>query len=829
MQYNGKKFQTKMAVLAVMSIGIGQAAYAEETIKVDKVEVISSTPLPSVGVPINQIPSNVQTVKAEDIQRSQALDVTDYLNKNMGSVYINEIQNNPLQPDVNYRGFTASPLLGTPQGLSIYMDGVRMNQPFGDVVSWDLIPKNAIAGMQIMPGSNPLFGLNTLGGALSIQTKNGRDYPGGAVQTTFGSYGRKTSEFEYGGSKDSLDWFVSGTYFDENGWRDQSQSEASQLFGKLGWQGEKTDLKLTYSYANTNLNGNGLQPESFLKRDYGSVFTYPDNTKNESNFVNLQLAHYFTDNVSFSGNTYYRKIKTATYNGDLNDSSLPDDVGGLGESLYRSGNLRCSTTGAGAALLPNGEPSEKCAGVINRGSIDQENMGIFGQLEVTDKLFGLDNKYIFGSGFDYSKSSYSQSAEFANLTADRGLVGTGFFADPTNGLGFTIEDENGVSVPDDRRVNLSGKTYTWSLYATDTVSLTDRLHLTGSARYNYVRVQNKDGFIPDASNPDSLTGDHTFNRINPAIGLAFDVTSNLNSYIGYNEGSRAPTSIELGCANPDNACKLPNSMAGDPSLKQVVTKTWEAGLRGRLDRTFSWNAGVFNATNENDILFVSSSSTPGLGYFKNFGETRRRGFESGLKAQFDDFSIGANYTFLDATYQQNDTFTSEANSSADADGQISISKGNRIPLVPHNIFKVYSDYRVTPRFSVGADLLAISGSYARGNENQQQQAGGDYLGDGKVGGYAIVNLSAAFNINQSWKVFGRIDNLLDKEYATAGQLGASPFSPANGSYMLVPNGANLNSTTVGETFLAPGAPRTGWIGVRWEFGGAKTALKTDND
>ncbi|HEY0268393.1 MAG TPA: TonB-dependent receptor [Methyloradius sp.] len=812
-----------------MSIGIGQAAYAEETIKVDKVEVISSTPLPSVGVPINQIPSNVQTVKAEDIQRSQALDVTDYLNKNMGSVYINEIQNNPLQPDVNYRGFTASPLLGTPQGLSIYMDGVRMNQPFGDVVSWDLIPKNAIAGMQIMPGSNPLFGLNTLGGALSIQTKNGRDYPGGAVQTTFGSYGRKTSEFEYGGSKDSLDWFVSGTYFDENGWRDQSQSEASQLFGKLGWQGEKTDLKLTYSYANTNLNGNGLQPESFLKRDYGSVFTYPDNTKNESNFVNLQLAHYFTDNVSFSGNTYYRKIKTATYNGDLNDSSLPDDVGGLGESLYRSGNLRCSTTGAGAALLPNGEPSEKCAGVINRGSIDQENMGIFGQLEVTDKLFGLDNKYIFGSGFDYSKSSYSQSAEFANLTADRGLVGTGFFADPTNGLGFTIEDENGVSVPDDRRVNLSGKTYTWSLYATDTVSLTDRLHLTGSARYNYVRVQNKDGLIPDASNPDSLTGDHTFNRINPAIGLAFDVTSNLNSYIGYNEGSRAPTSIELGCANPDNACKLPNSMAGDPSLKQVVTKTWEAGLRGRLDRTFSWNAGVFNATNENDILFVSSSSTPGLGYFKNFGETRRRGFESGLKAQFDDFSIGANYTFLDATYQQNDTFTSEANSSADADGQISISKGNRIPLVPHNIFKVYSDYRVTPRFSVGADLLAISGSYARGNENQQQQAGGDYLGDGKVGGYAIVNLSAAFNINQSWKVFGRIDNLLDKEYATAGQLGASPFSPANGSYMLVPNGANLNSTTVGETFLAPGAPRTGWIGVRWEFGGAKTALKTDND
>ena len=157
--------------------------------------MVIATPLPSVGVPISQIPSNVQTVDEGDIKRTQSLDITEYMKRHMGSVYVNEVQNNPLQSDINYRGFTASPLLGTPQGLSVYMDGVRMNQPFGDVVSWDLIPKNAVKGMQLMPGSNPMFGLNTLGGALSIQTKNGRDNPGGALQTLFGSWGRNVTKY----------------------------------------------------------------------------------------------------------------------------------------------------------------------------------------------------------------------------------------------------------------------------------------------------------------------------------------------------------------------------------------------------------------------------------------------------------------------------------------------------------------------------------------------------------------------------------------------------------------------------------------------------------
>lgn len=824
--------RSTLAVLVANACALISAHAANittDTLTTDKVHVISATPLPSLGVPITVIPAPVQVIKAKDIQQSQSLDLTEYLNRHAASVYVNEIQNNPLQPDINYRGFTASPLLGTPQGLSIYVDGVRMNQPFGDVVSWDLIPKNAIAGIQIMPGSNPLFGLNTLGGALSIQTKNGRDNAGGAVQTTFGSYGRKIGEFEYGGYKDELDWFIAGTYFDENGWRDHSESDAKNIFGKLGWHNDKTALKLTYSYADTDLNGNGLTPKSFLRRDYASVYTYPDNTQNRSNFINLQWDHYFTDNVAFSGNAYYRKIRTHTFNGDINDESLPEEAGGAGQSILPLPRPSAGPYSAEANMArcrgefnPGDEPGEKCTGIINRTKTVQENAGIFGQVSVKNQLAGKDNNFVLGAGYDVSRVAFKQSAEFGSLTVDRGINGSGIFA--TADKAFNLDGEL-----DDRAANLKSRTNTWSLYGTDTVNLADGLNLTAAGRYNHVRVNNRDQDVHYELNGNalsnvvdedaSLTGKHTFSRFNPAVGLSFSPTSTLNTYVGYNEGSRAPTSIELGCANPDAPCRLPNSMAGDPPLKQVVSKTWEAGLRGVAAANLRWNAGVFSTRNVDDIMFISATS--GSGYFDNVGETQRRGFETGMNAVMGDWSLGANYTYLDASYRSNETVLGAANSSNN-DGRLNIKSGDRIPMIPRNILKAFANYRVSERFNLGTDMIVISSSYVRGNENNEHQSGGLYYGKGKIGGYAVVNLSAAFQINPQWSVFARVNNVFDREYATAGMLGLSPFDMATGAFRTDGKSArgvvdNTRSNAVGETFVAPGAPRTGWIGVRWEF------------
>ncbi|MDP8991381.1 MAG: Plug and carboxypeptidase regulatory-like domain-containing protein, partial [Acidobacteriota bacterium] len=144
----------------------------------DRIDVVGATPLPGTNLPLDEIPAPVQTANARDLAQSGALDLADLLNRRLSGVHVNQNQENPFQPHVNYRGYTASPLLGTPEGISVYMDGVRQNQPFGDIVAWDLIPKVAISEVALMPGSNPLFGLNTLGGAISIETKDGRNAPG---------------------------------------------------------------------------------------------------------------------------------------------------------------------------------------------------------------------------------------------------------------------------------------------------------------------------------------------------------------------------------------------------------------------------------------------------------------------------------------------------------------------------------------------------------------------------------------------------------------------------------------------------------------------------
>ena len=221
-----------LAVFAV--VAATSVSYAEDAIKVEKVEVISTTPLSGIGLSADKIPANIQVVNSNKMTEQSSLTIADYMNSNMQGVSVVETQGNPFQPDVRFHGFNASSLLGAPQGLSVYQDGVRLNEPFGDVVSWDLVPMNAIKQMQIIPGTNPLFGLNTLGGAISLQTKRGRDVRGGAIELSGGSFGRKNAQFEYGDvSSNGLDFFISGNYYDENGWRDASPTTIRQVFGQV--------------------------------------------------------------------------------------------------------------------------------------------------------------------------------------------------------------------------------------------------------------------------------------------------------------------------------------------------------------------------------------------------------------------------------------------------------------------------------------------------------------------------------------------------------------------------------------------------------------------
>ncbi len=804
-----------------------------------RVEVIGVTPLPGLDIPKDWAPANVQTARAADIERSHAMDLTGFMARRLGSVTINEVQGNPFQPDVNFRGFSASPLLGTAQGLSVYLDGMRLNQPFGDVVSWDLIPKSAIAAIALMPGSNPLFGLNTLGGALAVQTKDGLKYPGSSVQLQGGSHGRLAAEFESGGGQaEGLNWFVTGNAFHDKGWRIDSPSRLGQWFGKLGFNASESSVSLSAALADTDLNGNGLQESRLLARDWASVYSKPDNTRNRSAMLNLAASHDLSKGLSLSGNVYWRQITSRTYNGDVNDGSLDQSayqpsaadiaaLKGAGYSGFPLAGANATNTPFPkwrciAQALQHDEPGEKCNGLINQSATAQTNAGFSAQLNGEGRLLSLPQQWVVGVAYDASQVHFTQGSALGYLNPDHSITGVGAFGDGVSG--GTVD-----GAPYDTRVDLSARTRTASLYASDVLALNPQTHLTVAGRWNRTTVANRDAITPGGG-AGSLDGNPVFRRFNPAMGLTFAASKRLTLYGGVNQGSRAPSAVELGCADPANPCKLPNAMAGDPPLKQVVTTTLEAGVRGNAGGVV-WNLGLFRADNRDDILFVADNAA-GFGYFKNFGRTRRQGLEAGLSTALVGATLGANVTLLDATFRSDESLNGAGNSSNDAaqaglpgvDGNIQLRAGNRLPLVPRQLLKLFAEVPLGAAFAVGADVSAVAGAYARGNENNAHQSDGMvYLGAGRNPGYAVLNLSGDWRPKGPQSgglvLFAHVNNLLDRRYSTAAQLGATAFD-AQGNFVARPFPANANGDRplLHSTFYAPGAPRSVTLGLRYSFG-----------
>lgn len=263
-------------------------------------------PMPGLGLTKEEIPGNVQSITAKEIKESHSLSLTDLMNKKLQSVNVNDYQGNPFQMDVTYRGFTAGPQIGTPQGLSVFLDGIRVNEPFGDVVNWDMIPMNAIAGVDVFPGSNPIFGLNTLGGAFTLKTKDGFNNEGIDAEVLAGSFGRKQLQVEGGWNNGTVALFGAGNFFLEDGWRDNSPSKVNQAFGKASYRGDKLDLSLSTLLVQTDLVGNGLLPSEMYAQDRSSVFTSPDTTKNKLQQFQLSGSYFVNDNFTVTGQVYRR-------------------------------------------------------------------------------------------------------------------------------------------------------------------------------------------------------------------------------------------------------------------------------------------------------------------------------------------------------------------------------------------------------------------------------------------------------------------------------------------------------------------------------------------
>jgi outer membrane receptor protein involved in Fe transport len=427
------------------------------------------------------------------------------------------------------------------------------------------------------------------------------------------------------------------------------------------------------------------------------------------------------------------------------------------------------------------------------------------QLTDSQDFFGKKNQGILGVDYHDSNDSFAQTFQYGTFAPDRTLI---YLDNPLNNR--TV-------------ISLRGGNRIFGAYLTDTLSPGRFVHVTVSVRYNR-STETLNGYHLNTDVGDAgfdtagpLVGQHTFSRVNPAIGFTITPTEVVTYYANYNEASRAPSVVELGCANPLQPCGLPNDFAGDPDLQQVVAHTLEMGLRGNLaDRRLHWSADVFRTLNRDDIEFIAT--TTNAGYFDNIGNTRRQGLDLAVGGKVGGLQWHLAYSLVDATFQSSFVVSAQSNSTADANGDIMVRPGDRIPLTPRHTGRLLLDYQLSPRLELGGNLLMVSGAYLHGNENNANQAGatngaGAFVsptGTGWIPSYAILQLQGTYHLEKSVDLFARIVNVLDKQYSTAGFLTTNTFNP-NGTFRSNP----LDRTH--ENAVSPGTPRAVWAGVRVHF------------
>ncbi|HZD19992.1 MAG TPA: TonB-dependent receptor [Burkholderiales bacterium] len=655
--------RTAAAALGLLASVAAQAqspANPATAIEAPVVHVIGVRPVPGLGTPLRDIPNAVQSTDADEIRQRDALDVADHLARSFSGVSLNDSQSNPFQRDLAYRGFTASPLLGVPQGLAVFVDGVRVNEPFGDMVNWDLIPRNAIANLHLVSGANPAFGLNTLGGVLSIHTKSGFAFPGEAARLSGGSFGRQLLEGESGGHGERADYFAAVRALDERGWREHTPSRLRQGFVKAGWQDARTDLDISLALADNAMQGTQTLPSSMLD-DPRRAYTWPDRTENQLAFLTVRASRFVSNDLLVSGTVYVR---------DLQQDAVASNVNGeAGPPAFNDRNL-----------------------------LGQRTTGALLQAVISRRSGEMAHELTLGAALEGASSDFVQQRQGAALSAERETVALEPFAE----IGHVAARNSALG-----------------LYVIEQFAPSPSWTFSLSGRYNVATVQLRDrsGLRP------ALDGDHVFRRLNPAFGAAWNPNAALTVFASLSQGMRVPSPAELTCADPAAPCTLPNQFLADPPLSPVIARTAEAGVRLRTVHDALLSAALYRTVVSSDIQFVSSAGAVNAGFFQNTGSTLRQGFELAYRIRTAPLSFTAAYSYLQAQYLSAFSMPSPNNSARDAADEIRVERGNALPGIPRSQAKLLADWGFAPRASLGFGWTWFDRQYARGDENNRDVHG----------------------------------------------------------------------------------------------------------
>jgi len=745
------------------------------------IEVVGVSPIAGSEIDRDKVPGDVETMSSPDFAPSLSPDLIQSMIRGLPGVSSSDQSGNPFQINIEYRGFQASPVAGTPQGLAVYQNGVRINEAYGDVVNWDFIPQMAINRMTLQ-SNNPVFGLNAIGGAVSIDMKNGFNYHGIEAQGTGGSFGRVSGGVQAGGQNGNLSAYVAADATNDQGWRDfSSSSQLRRIYLDLGARGDQTEFHLMFTGADDNLGAVVATPVQLLDERWSSVFTWPQTTHLQLAFLQGSASWKPTDTFSAQAIAYYRGFWQGHIDGNGTDAQPCDPAG------HFPGDL-CIGDGATPININHPVPDTLSPaaflGEIDRNWTSSNSFGGSLQATSTQEVFGHGNHVVVGLSVDHGRSQFTATSELGTVEPDLFVAGTGVYIDqPASDLA---------------PVNLLAlNTYT-GIYATDTFDITPLLSITAGGRFNIaaISLQDETGLSP------LLNSSEQYQRLNPVIGLTYKITPSLTAYAGYSEANRAPTPLELGCSDPAHPCMIDNFLISDPPLQQVVSHTYEAGLRGEWGGAapavtkekgadagskaghLTWSLGVFRTDTTNDIINVASAVVPMFGYFQNAAKTLREGIEAKASYSWDRWTAYANFTYIDATYQTPLVLQSPNNPFA-VNGDIFVVPGDHIPAIPSFVAKTGAEYAITDAWKLGADLNVFGSQYLLHDDSNLNP---------KVPAYWVVNLHTSYQVTKNVQVFGLVQNLFDQHYYSAGSF----FSLAG-----------FNSNTFGGTnFLVLNDPRT---------------------
>src|SRR6516162_1605219 len=384
------------------------------------VEVVGASPLGGY-IDRDKVPGTVQSLTAPDFTRSESPIVTDTLFQRVPGVTLSDPNGNNAAQALSYRGFFASPLQGTPQGVAVYLSGIRFNEAFGDTVNWDLIPTNAIDHSDLWT-NNPVFGLNALGGAVNLTMKNGFTYQGFEGEVQGGSYGHFTGDAQYGVQIDDYSAYFAAQGLRDGGWRFQSPADITRLYADFGWKSYGVELHLVASGALSSFGVAAATPIQLLDQNFRSIFTTPQTTDNKMGLMALNGKYALTDIWSLQGNLYIRGFAQSHVDGNgadlerCSNSSSPQFINHLcleDDAFPRPNPVTTAFHNQFAILDTNSNPIP-----CPPGSGNPCNTTPYGTVDRTGNLFNHGNNFLVGGSIDRSVGNFNANSTLGFINPD---------------------------------------------------------------------------------------------------------------------------------------------------------------------------------------------------------------------------------------------------------------------------------------------------------------------------------------------------------------------------------------------------------------------------